>query len=164
MYIRIVLVLLFFLLTACSPSMQTPLPDGSAPLAGEPGLTAVPPSSVAPAGSTLNSGPANSPAIGTPVPGWEDIPMMPGAYDSELNELVYLYSVDVPVDEAESYYMDKMMVNGWTLLNRQVMETSTSPGSSTILDFEKGSIPLNIMLVQLVDENSTAVILTRLEP
>lgn len=89
---------------------------------------------------------------------------MPGAYDAELNDLVYLYSLQVPLEEAEEYYLVKMDVNGWTLSNRQVMETGTSAIPATVLDFQKNDQSLNVMLVSLPEENATTVILSRIGP
>ena len=102
-------------------------------------------------------------SIGTPVPGWENIPIMPGAYDSELEDMVFLYRVDIPLDEVEEYYQIKLDVNGWTLTNRQDMTVNPS-GPAAILDFQKEELLLNIMLVALEEENTTAVILSMLGP
>ena len=88
---------------------------------------------------------------------------MPGAYNSELEDMVYLYSVSETVDAVEEYYQTKMSVNGWTLSSRQILETSSS-GPSTILNFEKNDQYLNVMLVNVPDENATAVILSQLGP
>jgi hypothetical protein len=102
--------------------------------------------------------------IGTPVPGWENIPIMPGAYDSELEDMVYLYTVDSPIVQVEEYYQTKMNVNGWTLTNRQELDASPTGGPSTILDYQKSDQLLNVMLVNLVEKNATSVILSQLGP
>jgi hypothetical protein len=101
-------------------------------------------------------------SIGTPVPGWENIPIMPGAYKGELDDMTYLYSVKETVEDVEQYYLAKMDVNGWTLANRQVMETSSVP--STVLDFQKSDQWLNVMLVRVPAENATTVLLMQLAP
>jgi hypothetical protein len=102
--------------------------------------------------------------IGTPVQGWENIPIMPGAYDPELEDMVYLYTVDVPVDQVEEYYQTKMDVNGWTLTNRQELDAGPTGGPSTVLDYQKNDRLLNVMLVNLVEKNATSVILSQLGP
>ena len=102
--------------------------------------------------------------IGTPVPGWENIPIMPGAYDPELEDMVYLYTVDTPIDQVEEYYQTKMEVNGWTLTNRQKLDAGPTGGPSTILDYQKNDQLLNVMLVNLVEKNATSVILSQLGP
>ncbi|MGE5377275.1 MAG: hypothetical protein ACM3XO_19640 [Bacteroidota bacterium] len=102
-------------------------------------------------------------SIGTPVPGWENIPIMPGAYKGELDDMTYLYSVKETVEDVEQYYLAKMDVNGWTLANRKVLETASS-GPSTILDFQKSDQWLNVMLVHVPAENGTTVLLMQLAP
>jgi hypothetical protein len=102
--------------------------------------------------------------IGTPVPGWENIPIMPGAYDPELEDMVYLYTVDTPIDQVEEYYQTKMNVNGWALTNRQVLDAGPTGGPSTVLDYQKNDKLLNVMLVSLVEKNATSVILSLLDP
>jgi hypothetical protein len=100
--------------------------------------------------------------IGTPVPGWENIPIMPGAYDPELEDIVYLYTVDTPIDQVEEYYQTKLNVNGWTLTNRRELDAGPTGGPSTVLDYQKNDKILNIMLVNLVEKNATSVILSQL--
>jgi hypothetical protein len=102
--------------------------------------------------------------IGTPVPGWENIPIMPGAYDPELEDMVYLYTVDTPIDQVEEYYQAKLDVNGWTLTNRQALDAGPTGGPSTVLDYQKNDTILNVMLVNLVEKNATSVILSLLGP
>jgi hypothetical protein len=102
--------------------------------------------------------------IGTPVPGWEGIPVMPGAYASELADMVYLYTVDTPIDQVEEYYQAKMDVNGWMLTNRQELDAGPTGGPSTVLDYQKSDRLLNVMLVNLVEKNATTVILSQLGP
>ena len=86
---------------------------------------------------------------------------MPGAYDSELEDLVYLYSVKAPLKYVEDYYGFKMDVNGCMLIDRKTMDTNSS-GPATVLDFQKNGQSLNVMLVNLEKDNATAVILSML--
>ncbi len=146
---RMVIMLLVFLLPACSPSA------GSSP-----------PSAVAsvPTASSQPEDAASTKAIGTPVPGWENIPIMPGAYDPDLADMVYVYTVDTPIDQVEEYYQTKMEVNGWTLTNRQALDAGPTGGPSTVLDYQKNDQLLNIMLVNIVEKNATSVILSQLGP
>lgn len=108
--------------------------------------------------------PLSTKKIGTPVAGWENIPIMPGAYDSELEDMVYLYTVDAPIDQVEEYYQTKLDVNGWTLNNRQELDAGPTGGPSTVLDYQKNDKLLNVMLVNLVEKNATSVILSQLGP
>lgn len=155
MYLKLIIVVfLAAVLSACSargpslPADVSPVPAAS-----------LQSSSV---GTSDPPGTMSTKGIGTPVPGWENIPIMPGAYNAELEDMVYLYSVQETVDQAEEYYQTKLTVNGWTLTNRQVMQTSASSGASTILDFQKNDQQLNVMLVHVPDDDSTAVILSQL--
>ena len=158
MYIRwIATVLLTSVLSACSPARQSSLPTLAIPGASM--------ETISPASSQVPSMALQpTPGIGTPVPGWENIPIMPGAYDAELEDMVYLYSVKATMKEVEEYYRTKLDVNGWTLTDRNVMETSSSSGLATVLDFQKDGQSLNVMLVGLETEPATAVILSRLGP
>jgi hypothetical protein len=107
---------------------------------------------------------ASTKKIGTPVPGWEDIPIMPGAYDPELTDIVYLYTVDTLIDQVEEYYQAKLKANGWTLTNRQELNAGPTGGPSTVLDYQKNDRLLNIMLVNMVEQKATSVILSQLAP
>jgi hypothetical protein len=150
-YKWMIIVFLVLLLTACSR-----------PAATEP-ASVIPVSTASP---QLEQSEITIPTkkIGTPVPGWEDIPIMPGAYDPELTEMVYLYTVDTPIEQVEEYYQGKMNANGWTLTNREELDAGPTGGPSTVLDFQKNDQLLNVMLVNLVEKNATSVILSQLGP
>lgn len=151
---RMAFVLLALMLSTCSqPAVSSPM--------------SIAPVSTPGADSTELSqpgAPAPTKKIGTPVPGWEDIPIMPGAYDPELTDMVYLYTVDTPIDQVEEYYQAKMDVNGWTLANRDALDAGPTGGPSTVLDFQKNDRLLNVMLVNLVKDQTTSVILSQLGP
>lgn len=89
---------------------------------------------------------------------------MPGAYNPELEDIVYLYTVDTPIDQVEEYYRTKLDVNGWALTNRQELDAGPTGGPATVLDYQKNDMILNIMLVNLVGKNATSVILSQLGP
>jgi len=157
MRLRFMAILLtIMVLSACSLPAGTPASVVSA--------STVPPVSPVPQitrAATIPAAPTKS--IGTPIPGWENIPIMPGAYDGELDDMTYLYSVQETVENVEEYYKAKMDVNGWTLAGRQVMETASS-GHSTVLDFQKNDQSLNVMIVDVPAENATTVLLMQLGP
>jgi hypothetical protein len=149
---RMIIVLLALALSACSQrtgASPTPiaLVSTDETVSPEPGLP-----------------PVSTKKIGTPVPGWEAIPVMPGAYDPELEEMVYLYTVDASTDQVEEYYQTKLQVNGWALTNRQELDAGPTGGPSTVLDYQKNDNLLNVMLVNLVEQKATTVILSRLGP
>ena len=137
--------------------MQPPLP--SQPDPADPAQAIASPTT-----SMDQPGTGSTKSIGTPVPGWENIPIMPGAYNGELEDMVYLYSVSETVEAVEEYYQTKMSVNGWTLISREALETGASTGQSVILNFKKNDQYLNVMLVNVPEENSTAAILSQLSP
>jgi hypothetical protein len=151
---RMTIMLLVLLLPACSS------PGAPSSISSDPMSTAV---SASPESSQPAMA-ASTKKIGTPVPGWENIPIMPGAYDPDLADMVYIYSVDTPIDQVEEYYQSKMEVNGWTLTNRQALDAGPTGGPSTVLDYQKNDMLLNIMLVNLVEKNGTSVILSQLSP
>ena len=151
---RMAIVLLVAILSGCSQSAETS-PTSSAPLS-----TAF--SVATELGQPATAAPMKK--IGTPVAGWEDIPIMPGAYDPELEEMVYLYTVETPIEQVEEYYQTKMDVNGWTLTNRQELDAGPTGGPSTVLDYQKNDKLLNVMLVNIVEKNATSVILSQLGP
>ena len=148
---RIAIVLMVFSIAACSQSPETST-TSPAPIS-----TAAPeleqPATIEP-----------TKKIGTPVPGWEEIPIMPGAYDPELADMVYVYTVDIPIDQVEEYYQTKMEVNGWKLTDRQELDAGPTGGPSTILDYQKNDKLLNVMLVSLVEKNATSILLSQLSP
>lgn len=149
----VAIVLLSLILPACSQPAGTS-PASMAPATAMPAFTE--------SGQPAAGVPTKK--IGTPVPGWENIPIMPGAYDPELEDMVYLYTVDTPIDQVEEYYQAKLDVNGWTLTNRQALDASPTGGPSTVLDYQKNDRVLNVMLVNLVEKNATSVILSLLGP
>jgi hypothetical protein len=146
----VAIVLLILILPACSQ------PAGTSPAS----LASV--TAITESGQPEASIPTKK--IGTPVPGWENIPIMPGAYDPELADMVYLYTVDTPIDQVEEYYQTKLDVNGWTLTSRQELDAGPTGGPSTVLDYQKNDKLLNVMLVNLVEKNATSVILSQLGP
>ena len=158
MYIQAVLfVLLALILSACSSPGQSS-----------------PPTLVVPGGSVITASPGSSTtesvviqttkSIGTAVPGWESIPIMPGAYDAELEDMVYLYSVKASLQDIEEYYRTKMDINGWKLIDRKAMVTTSASGPATVLDFQKNGQSLNVMLVDSGNGQTTTVLLSRLGP
>ena len=150
---RMAIALAILILPACSQ------PVGTSPVSSTL-------ATVVPASTELSQPATAAPTkkIGTPVPGWEGIPIMPGAYEPELTDMVYLYMVDTPIDQVEEYYQTKMNVNGWTLTNRQKLDAGPTGGPSTVLDYQKNDRLLNVMLVNLVEKNATSVILSQLGP
>jgi hypothetical protein len=151
---RMAIVLLVLLLPACSPTAGSSSASPALTLTAKPASTELDTSGIS----------ASTKQIGTPVPGWENIPIMPGAYDPELEDMVYLYTVDAPIDQVEEYYQTKMDVNGWTLTDRQALDAGPTGGPSTVLDYQKNDQLLNVMLVNLVEKNATSVILSQLGP
>ncbi len=89
---------------------------------------------------------------------------MPGAYEPELEDMVYLYTVDTPIAQVEDYYQAKMQANGWRLTDRKELDAGPTGGPSTVLDYQKNDKLLNIMLVNLVKQNATSVVLSQLGP
>jgi len=100
--------------------------------------------------------------MGTPVPDWKGLPVIPGANEGKPAGLGYIYSINITVEEAEMYYMEQMELGGWILSNRETSETGMFGGPTTILDFQRDKEAVNIMLVFSAGENYTMVVLTQI--
>jgi hypothetical protein len=104
--------------------------------------------------------PVSTKTMGTPIPFWDDLPVMPGATEGRPAGFSYVYSVSVSLDEAEVYYQEEMKAAGWEVENRKESETSMFGGPAIILDFVRGGEKVNIMLIFSTSENYTMVMLT----
>ncbi len=144
-------------------SIQTPLPPSATQA-----HTPFSPSSTA---SEVTSTPLPSASVtpsinfGTPIPGLEDIPIMPNAFNGEfIDELTYAYYTPATVDAVETYYMDTLISNGWSMSNRSILEVSMFSGPATVLEFQKNGQSIYIMLFHLAEDNSTAVFISHSNP
>ena len=171
MHFRFVISILFVLiLSACSTATQVPVPLSTETSQAEIELTFT----SLPAASTATPKPKNTPSftpttetnsnMGTPIPDWQGLPVIPGANEGEPAGFGYVYSVNVTIDEAEIFYMEKMGLDGWTLSNRKTSETSMFGGPATILDFQRDNEAVNIMLIFSTNYNYTMVMLTQVKP
>jgi len=166
MYPRIIIAtLLVLVLSACSSATQESIPTEYLQPTVTSTFTAVPPTSTAESQNkaTLTPTFGTESNMGTPVPGWEDIPVIPGANEGEPAGFGYIYSVNVTVAEAEQFYMAAMDADGWTLSNRQTSETSMFGGTATILDYVRDGEAVNIMLIFRSTDNFTMVMLTKVK-
>jgi len=163
----IVIVLVAILVSACSFMPRTAtstevLPTVVAPTATQLPATSTPQPTLVPTSAPTTATDLSS--MGTPIPEWDGVQIMPGANEGRPAGFSYVYSVDVPVDEAETFYVEQMESDGWTLSNRQASETSLYGGPATILDFERDDEAFNIMLIFSTTNNYTMVMLTRVKP
>jgi hypothetical protein len=159
-------ILLALIISACSSATQAPLPTETLQPTIEPTFTQLPPTSTPEPKITPTFTPTSetNKSMGTPIPDWEGIPVIPGANEGEPAGFGYIYSVNVTVEEAEKFYMEKMESDGWTLSNRQTSETSIFGGPSTILDFQRDNEEVNVMLIFSATDNFTMVMLTQVKP
>ncbi|MCC6146911.1 MAG: hypothetical protein IT308_05025 [Anaerolineaceae bacterium] len=104
-----------------------------------------------------------SSGMGTPIPEWEGVPVIPGANEGTPSGPGYLYSVDIPIEEAEQFYLEKMGNGGWSFTNSQRSETGLFGGPTIVMNFQRGSEAYNIMLVFSANDNYTMVLLTKVE-
>jgi len=166
MFTRFVIALLLVLiLSACSSATQAPLPAETLQPAIEPTFMEMPPTFTPEPESTPTFMPTTETDsnMGTPIPDWEGIPVIPGANEGQPAGLGYLYSVNVTIEEAEQFYTEKMEADGWSLSNRQTSETSMFGGPATILDFQRNNEAVNVMLIFSTNENYTMVMLTQVK-
>ena len=162
-FVAIILLALF--ISACSSATQAPLPTETLQPTIEPTFTSLPP--------TFTPEPKNTPtftptsevnsSMGTPIPNWEGLPVIPNANEGKPAGFGYVYSVNVTVEEAEQFYMEKMVADGWVLSNRQTSETSMFGGPATILDFQRDNEAVNVMLIFSTNDNYTMVMLTKVK-
>lgn len=179
---RIFVVLLILpLLQACISGTVSLPPTDTSQVGGEP-IQTIPPSSATPEPtntsiptSSATPEPTNTPIpsatvtptldAGTPVPGLEDIPTMPGAFNGEfVDDVTYTYAVFATVEEVETYYTETMVSNDWSLSNREVMEVSMFTGPTTILEFQRDDQSAYIMLFHNAEDNSTIVFMSHANP
>ena len=115
-------ILLVLILSACSSASQAPLPTETSQPVIEPTYTELPPAAAPEPENTPTFAPTTetNSNTGAPITDWEGIPVMPGAHDGELSELGYYYAVNVTVEEAEMYYVEKLEASGWALSNREI--------------------------------------------
>ena len=121
----------------------------------------IPTSTVLPTATTSTSDESSS--MGTPVPMWEDLPVMSEAIEGRPTGSSYIYAANVTLDEAETYYTEQLNANGWALSKRQTSETSLFGGPAVILDFERGQEQANVMLIFSTTDNNTLIMLTSLK-
>lgn len=108
---------------------------------------------------------APSTNIGTPIPGLEEIPVMPGATNGEfIDDSTYSYYINAAVGDADTYYVESLMSKGWSLSNRQVLEISMFTGPATILEFQRNGQSVYIMLSHFAEDNSTGVFISHSNP
>jgi hypothetical protein len=162
----VAIILLALIISACSSATQSPLLTETLQSTIEPTFTQLHPAFTPEPENTPTFVPTNETksSMGTPIPDWEGIPLIPGANEGEPAGFGYIYSVNVTVEEAEKFYIEKMESEDWTLFNKQTSETSMFGGPSTILDFQRNNEEVNIMLIFSSTDNFTMVMLTQVKP
>lgn len=104
-------VLLSLILSACSLVPQTPIPTETLKPTVKPTITGSPATSTAtfePEDMRILT-PSREPtySMGTPIPDWEGLPIMPDANVGGPAGFGYVYSVNVTIDQAEEFYRKK---------------------------------------------------------
>jgi hypothetical protein len=102
---------------------------------------------------------SDSQSMGTPVPSWQGLPIMPKAIEGRPAGFSYVYSADSPLEDAEAYYLDHMEADGWRLTSRQSNEKGLL-GPTVVLMFARGEEIAQVILVFSAAENYTMVTLT----
>jgi hypothetical protein len=148
------------MILSCSSTTQMPLATTIPASTDTPLPTATP---TGPPEPTPTSG-AESDTMGTPVPSWEGLPVMPGAIEGRPAGLCYVYSIGVSTEEVETYYWEQMTARGWQLFKRQSSETGLFGGSAVVLDFARNRERANVIMAFSISDDYTVVMLTYLEP
>ena len=117
MHIRHIAVVLFVsVLSSCESVTQLSFPTETIqPVAIAP-FTELPITSSPEVENTLPITPTTNPNLGTPLPDWKGIPVMPGAIKGEVKAFGYMYWVNVSAEEVETFYTEQMKLNGWPLV------------------------------------------------
>lgn len=136
---------------------KTPRPTDT-PLPAEPSSTPtqLPPTAIPKAPSSVDQ----SQTMGTPVPSWNGLPVMPDAIECKPAGFSYVYAVKIPISEAEAYYQKQMSADGWMLADRQSNEKGLFGGPAVVLNFTRNGKRANVLLVFSTNENYTMVSLT----
>lgn len=146
---KLTLLLLFLILTACSPeipSLETPPPAENL----SPSLTPTPFQVMLPNIQASRPTPA-----GTPLTEWNTIPIMPGALAAEETGNTYLFTTPASLAEIKAYYLEQLPNAGW----RQLSE-GEGPDHLTLV-FEKDGAQLHFTLNFLADQNKSFVTIQR---
>lgn len=95
---------------------------------------------------------------------WEGVPIIEGASEGKPAGLGYIYTVDIAIEKAEQFYLDKMEADGWSLVKRQANDRSLFGGPFISMDFERKHESFNIMLIFSTNDRYTMVMLTKYHP
>jgi hypothetical protein len=172
--IQLVIVLCALALQSCNSNIQAVPPTSASSTATllpatMPAITSTPLATNAPALSRAlattmpQPTPGSTAGMGTPVPSWKGLPVMPGAIEGRPAGFSYVYAITASIVEAEDYYSQQMKADGWTLANRQASETSQFGGPAVAMDFIRNSSKSKVILVFSAKDDYTMVILTMVE-
>jgi hypothetical protein len=100
-------------------------------------------------------------AVGTPLPHWKGIPIIPGAIEGGPTDFNYVYSVYLSVEDTEQFYIEHLGKENWELEKREASEISTFGGPVVILDFIRNTERVNIIMAYSTHANYTTIIMTR---
>lgn len=153
-----IIMLIIFLVSAC-----TPLPLASSPVVEvlPTEMQTVTPSPIPPTmePSPTSVPPTFSPELEiTPIPTeestdqsmeyWEGVPIIPGAIDPKGEEdLTLAFSAQYSLEDAVSFYLEKMAELGWTETYRKDSIEEDLP--KTVIDFEKDGTVVTILMINL---------------
>lgn len=142
--------LLISLLASCNKSTTTDLPTktSEAPT----GVVSTKTPTVAKTTGTPTSTPVDLSglALGTPVPQWKEIPLMPGAISGKENSdnSSYLYAINIVPSEIATFYTQELVKLGW---EPKSGNATPAPGGVLTLVFYKGQEACIVSIIQQPD-------------
>jgi len=93
--------------------------------------------------------------VGTPDKEWNGIPIMPGAIAGNGDNEKYVFTINAPLEDIQSYYEKELSKSGWVL-----MTSGSGDTGAALLIFNNGKPPLmpisifpdgDLMLVLIVN-------------
>lgn len=136
-------ILLIFTVAACQKS-QTKLTPTATPHSGKATLSATSNHPLHTATPTSAPVERNISFTSTPVPQWNNIPLMPGAISGETNSGNYLYTIDADSSKVVSFYLQQMQQSGW----KPRTGDGTPENGITILFFTKENETCKVGIIQ----------------
>lgn len=77
----------------------------------------------------------------TPLPAWNNIPVMPGAIAGDATPAMYIFIVKATVNDVQAYYDKELPKTGWMR-----WATGTSPNGSMMVFYQKGTQSLAVSI------------------
>ena len=152
----IAVVLCISVLSSCASVTQLPLPTEALQPIPIPTFTDVPVITSTPE-NILSLSPTTNPNLGTPLPDWKDVPVMPGAIKGEVKGFGYMYWVNATAEEVQTFYTEQMGLNEWPLVKHT--DVLSWYGRGELLQFKQdySNEFVDVIFVVSTEDNSVMI-------